>query len=274
MSPLYHSVSASQIETVKKSLPHALLLDGPVGIGLLTAAKDIAGTRLSTVIYPTDKHGAIDIQKGTIRIEQIRRLYETTRSKSTTSRVIIVDDADRMTQSAQHAFLKLLEEPTPNTQFMLTAHSPQKLLATVRSRMQRITLRALNDQQIQEILNQWPALPLEQKNQLLFLAPGLPAELSRLVQNQSVFEDSVRTIRNARVLLQGSLSDKLLLIQQYQRDRDGALVLLSAARAILEHSLRTKPSLDTIAVADILATVYDRINANGNIRLQLLLIMV
>lgn len=55
-------------------------------------------------------------------------------------KVCVISDADRLGVEAANALLKTLEEPPPRTLFLLLTASPQALLATVRSRCQRVHL--------------------------------------------------------------------------------------------------------------------------------------
>ena len=49
-------------------------------------------------------------------------------------RVVVIENAERMTPQAQNALLKSLEEPDESTRFILTASGDAGLLSTVRSR--------------------------------------------------------------------------------------------------------------------------------------------
>jgi DNA polymerase-3 subunit delta' len=60
------------------------------------------------------------------------------------ARVIIIDDADRMNASASNGLLKTLEEPGPRTHLILLTAAPERLLATIRSRTQRIRFRSIS----------------------------------------------------------------------------------------------------------------------------------
>lgn len=53
-------------------------------------------------------------------------------------KVVIVDQAERMTKEAQHSFLKTLEEPRGKTLIFLTSSKPNLLLPTIASRCQEI----------------------------------------------------------------------------------------------------------------------------------------
>ena len=71
-----------------------------------------------------------------IRIAQVRRMQQrlTTRPTAGNRRVIIIDPADDLERNAANALLKSLEEPPEGTFFLLVAHSPARLLPTIRSR--------------------------------------------------------------------------------------------------------------------------------------------
>ncbi len=73
-------------------------------------------------------------------------------------RVAVVDTADDLNANAANALLKILEEPPPRTLFLVLAHAP-KMLATIRSRCQKLAVRPLSDNEIVEALTRW-ALPM------------------------------------------------------------------------------------------------------------------
>lgn len=274
-SPIYNDASARLLEALADTMPHALLLTGAEGIGLGTIATQLAGKRLEMIVQPTDRDGNIDLSgKGIIRAKQIRELVERAITKTTSTRYYQIDDADLMNQTAQNAFLKLLEEPTGDTHFILTAHHPHRLLPTVRSRVQTIMLDLISQEQSELLLTRLKVLDPTKRQQMLFLANGLPAELTRLATDSKYFTASSTAIRDARMLLQGSSIEQINLVETYQADRAGTLGLITAAQRILQHSLHGTPDTAVIATADQLATAYDRIAANGNIRLQLMSFLV
>src|SRR4029453_17833806 len=55
-------------------------------------------------------------------------------------RVAVIADAEWLNQESQNALLRLLEEPPPRTTLVLVTASPAGLLATVRSRCQKVVL--------------------------------------------------------------------------------------------------------------------------------------
>jgi len=78
-----------------------------------------------------------------VRIGQIRALQQGLRYRAHEGgwRAGVVADADQMNQEAQNARLRLLEEPPPRTTVVLVARTPAGLLATLRSRCQRLAFR-------------------------------------------------------------------------------------------------------------------------------------
>ena len=78
-----------------------------------------------------------------VRIQQVRALQQALRLRSTEGgrRVAVVADAEWLNQEAQNALLRLLEEPPPETTLVLVAATLAGMLATVRSRCQRVALR-------------------------------------------------------------------------------------------------------------------------------------
>ena len=69
-------------------------------------------------------------------------------------RVLIINNADRLVPQAQNALLKTLEEPPAASQFLLVTARPDRLLATVRSRCQRISFGHLGTRELAELLMQ------------------------------------------------------------------------------------------------------------------------
>lgn len=56
------------------------------------------------------------------------------------SRVVLIHPAESLNTQAANALLKTLEEPSPNTFFILVSHQPQHLLPTIRSRCQKVSM--------------------------------------------------------------------------------------------------------------------------------------
>jgi DNA polymerase III subunit delta' len=160
-------------------MPHAWLIGGPPGVGKATlayrvarfvlahpdaAAQDVqaAQTLALDSNHPVARRIAAQSHPDILTLERTAGPTGTIRSVITVDdvrrtvgffgstagaggwRICIVDSADDL-QSPQgaNALLKVLEEPPSRALFLLVSHAPGRLLATIRSRCRRLTLRAL-----------------------------------------------------------------------------------------------------------------------------------
>lgn len=269
-NPLIHPTTNAQIDHMLADFPHAVLLQGPMGVGLTGIATYIADAlqAVTTTVLP-EKQEKIDIEHGVIAVDSIRRLYDQTKTKLIGRRLIVIDYAERMGIQAQNAFLKLLEEPGEGTHFILLAHETTQLLPTIHSRVQTVEVRPITRQQSEALLDTLKVTDATIRSQLLFIADGRPAEITRLATDKDAFQARASLIRDARTLLQGDAYDKLAVIQYYKDDRAASLVLVSDAMNMLRTSMMTNPTSATISKMKALLEAYERLQANGNLRLQL-----
>lgn len=275
MSLLLHPTTQARIELLTKDLPQAILLTGLDGVGVSSIADYIAESVGSVILKVVpEKNDKIDIEKGTISVESIRRLYSQTRTIQTGKMVIVIDYAERMAATAQNAFLKLLEEPGKNIHFILATHTPSTLLPTVLSRTQRIDVQPITLEQSNELLDLLKVSSTQKRTQILYVAEGLPAEISRLATDSIYFESKVTIVRDARDLLQASLYKKLLIANKYKDDKNNALLLIKTAENIIKKNIYEKPTQRVIKQVDVLLSAYQHIQANGNIRLNLARLVV
>ena len=87
-------------------------------------------------------------------VDDIRELRERVGFAPAAGRwkVYILDEAHMLTKEAWNAFLKTLEEPPPNTVFVLATTEPQKVMATIVDRCQRFDFQRPSLEQIAEVV--------------------------------------------------------------------------------------------------------------------------
>ncbi|HZT88059.1 MAG TPA: DNA polymerase III subunit delta' [Stellaceae bacterium] len=193
-------------------LPHALLLCGPRGIGKATLAFRFARfvlARSSTeaALLPAPKAGAslaIPEESGVFRrvaagghadLLTVERAYDPKRRRMRSEivvedarqiaeflrltpaeggwRIVIVDGADEMNRNAANALLKIVEEPPRRVLLLVVAHSPGRLLPTIRSRCQRLSLAPLPTPIVRQLLRRYrPDLADGEAEALALLAEG------------------------------------------------------------------------------------------------------
>jgi DNA polymerase-3 subunit delta' len=146
---------------LKNHLPHALLISGTDGTGKLDFAKRIATALLCTSPVnheachnckscKTYQAGAnpdfmgIELLEGKqqIAVDQIRQLSDfITYTRSFNAyRVILLNPVERMNANAANSLLKSLEEPASNTVIILVASNLSRIIPTIKSRCQILTL--------------------------------------------------------------------------------------------------------------------------------------
>ncbi len=144
-----HPVTARQISRFIEHPSHALVLVAPEGSGkqalLRFVTIQILGLPIERTLdsYPYLKIVEPEVDKTSISIEAVRGLHHYTSLKlpdKAAYRIIHILEAQDMGHEAQNSLLKLLEEPPANTIFMMTTTSSQRLLPTIRSRVQQITV--------------------------------------------------------------------------------------------------------------------------------------
>jgi DNA polymerase-3 subunit delta' len=121
-----------------------------------------------------------------IKIDQIREMVQFVGLSAHYghSKMVIIEPAEAMNRNAANSLLKTLEEPPPDTQFILVSHMPALLPVTIRSRCQ--TIRFENPDK--EIARQWLAEQLKDCPMnielLLMLADNAPLEALEIVSNK------------------------------------------------------------------------------------------
>lgn len=274
MNLVFHPASHDLINRLRVHLPQSLLVSGERGTGLTSTAKYIAGGQVVAIVEPVDVKGTVDHERGTIKIEAIRQLYEQTRAKHTSPQAVIIDSADHMSHGAQNAFLKLLEEPNEHIHFILTAHNPRALLPTIHSRVQEVTLLSITAEQTAAFLREQGVTDAKKLAQLRFIADGLPAELGRLIADDDYFAIRAGNMGDARTFIQGTTFERLEVAFKYSTQREKALQLLDSALTILRKSLSSNPEPRLIAQLERTLAAREAIDTNHHARLQLTRIVV
>jgi DNA polymerase-3 subunit delta' len=156
------------------ALTHAWLFTGPAGSGRSVAARAFAAalqcdhldnpgcgecSACHTVLggtHPDVKLIATD--QLSLGVDEMRELVRRAASKPVLGRwaIVIVEDADRLTERAGNVLLKFVEEPPPQTIFMLCAPSthPDDISVTIRSRCRHLTLRTPPAAAIEHVLRE------------------------------------------------------------------------------------------------------------------------
>lgn len=121
--------------------------------------------------------------KEQIRLESWLNLRDFVHLSSTRGarRVLLINPAEAMNRATANALLKILEEPPEGLQFILIAHQPSRLPATIRSRCRMIEVRPPNQELALQWMHSQTQAPLSDCAQSLALAGGAPVMALRLI---------------------------------------------------------------------------------------------
>jgi DNA polymerase-3 subunit delta' len=152
---LQRAVHDARSEPAGPAMTHAWLFTGPPGSGRSVAARAFAaalvcpdggcGTCPDCHTAMVGTHPDVDhvaTEAMTISVDRVRSLVLEAAAAPSVARwrVMVLEDADRLTESANNALLKSLEEPTRHTVWLLCAPSLEDLLPTIRSRCRHVVL--------------------------------------------------------------------------------------------------------------------------------------
>ena len=118
-----------------------------------------------------------------IRLNQIKEIIEFLGKKPLESErsIVIIEDVEKMNESASNALLKTLEEPNSGL-FILITQRPEKLLSTIRSRCQIVPFIRLNNIEVNKIIQKLEfvqeknEIPSEKIKEIITFSDGSPGK--------------------------------------------------------------------------------------------------
>jgi DNA polymerase-3 subunit delta' len=160
-------VAAARSGEESQEMTHAWLFTGPPGSGRSSAAvafacalicsNDGCGTCVDCRAAKAGTHADVEIIRTeglSIKIEEIRELLTRVAWAPAMGgwRVVVMEDADRLTESAANALLKAIEEPGNRTVWLLCAPTLHDVLPTIRSRCRHLQLVTPSAKDVAEVL--------------------------------------------------------------------------------------------------------------------------
>ena len=161
------AVAAAQSGAESQEMTHAWLFTGPPGSGRSSAAVAFASALIcrdngcdicvDCRAAKAGTHADVEIIRTeglSIKIEEIRELLTRVAWAPAMGgwRVVVMEDADRLTESAANALLKAIEEPGNRTVWLLCAPTLQDVLPTIRSRCRHLQLVTPSAKDVADVL--------------------------------------------------------------------------------------------------------------------------
>ncbi len=193
--------------------------------------------RLEPGIVAADDHEK-ELKK-TITIGQVRELRRWLSLASEKTRVVLIDRAETLGGDASNALLKILEEPSGTTVFLLISAAPEYILPTILSRVVPIRFGLVADKEMQKISGA--------AEEIIDLARGRPGVLFSVLGDRELFGEKEKLRKIAETAYGGSIADAFLAAKMLADDRENR-------DAALEHILtrfrKDFVSLEGVPLAD------------------------
>ncbi|MGH3968577.1 MAG: DNA polymerase III subunit delta', partial [Mycobacterium sp.] len=200
------------------AITHAWLITGPPGSGRSVAALCFAAAlqctsdgvpgcgrchACTTTMAGTHADVRRVIPEGlSIGVDEMRAIVGVAARRPSTGRwqVVLIEDADRLTEGAANALLKVVEEPPPSTVFVLCAPSvdPEDIAVTLRSRCRHIALVTPPAAAIAQVLVDGDGLAADTANWAASVSGGHVGRARRLATDAQARERRQRALGLAR----------------------------------------------------------------------------
>ncbi len=315
--------------------PHALIFSGPARVGKATVARAVAAALLCAerrddgdacgacascrhiarqihpdfqvfrpILNPSDderkwEKAPDDMDSATIPIQMMRRLREDALRRPVLGKhkVYLITQAHRMTEPAQNALLKTLEEPIPGVLIILTTANQEELLPTVRSRCWHLPFGFVHPDKLSAWLQETFQMSEAQAQAVAQLSQGRPGLAVRYAQMPEPLLGAQWAQRLREAILRGEPAHALRLSEEalvgareaWQRQHANSEANLSrfeariqrsaVARLLDDLSLAYRLSADTAGVNGALLSALEQIaqtkyqilnNANVPLALEVL----
>eukprot|EP00096_Caligus_rogercresseyi_P012729 TRINITY_DN5431_c0_g1_i1.p1 TRINITY_DN5431_c0_g1~~TRINITY_DN5431_c0_g1_i1.p1 ORF type:complete len:353 (+),score=92.15 TRINITY_DN5431_c0_g1_i1:39-1061(+) len=253
-------------------LPH-LLFYGPPGTGktsaILSTAAEIYGRRNSPSVLElnaSDDRG-IDVVRG--RILNFASTKAMGGSQAT-FKLIILDEADAMTNDAQNALRRIIEKFTENVRFCLICNYLSKIIPALQSRCTRFRFAPLSPDQILPRLNrvvQEESLTLtaDGEKALLSLGQGDMRRILNILQSCSMAFDTINAPNIFACTGQPAPEDINIALESLLNDD------FTRVYSVIQGDLQTKKGLSLIDILRELHLLVHRLEVSNRVKVNLLI---
>ena len=196
------------------TMTHAWLITGPPGSGRSIAALCFAAAlqctsdgvpgcgecrACTTTMAGTHADVRRIVPEGlSIGVDEMRNIVQIASRRPGTGRwqIVLIEDADRLTEGAANALLKVVEEPPPSTVFLLCAPSvdPEDIAITLRSRCRHVALVTPPVDAIARVLIETDALPEEDARWAASVSGGHVGRARRLATDEEARDRRQRAL--------------------------------------------------------------------------------
>lgn len=246
-------------------LPHTILLEGEDGCGKTTFAKMIAAAVLcqqeranrpcgacrNCRLILSDTHPDVEIvssdnKANAFHIDQIREIRSTAyiRPNDGKYKVYILRNIHNMTEQAQNALLKIIEEPPAQVVFIMTCNNRARILQTILSRAAVIPISVCTSQECAKALETLAdaSVTAEQREEAAHLSQGNIGKALELLRDEKKLQLACSARHAAEIICAGQEFELLCCLQEYtgNKKREEFLQYLQEIRSYFWELIRFK----------------------------------
>lgn len=203
---------AGDLDGSSNSMTHSWLITGPPGSGRSNLAYAFAtallspgtpdgdaATRRQVAARTHPDLAVLATERVIISIDEVRQLVTSSQFSPSVARyrVMIIEDADRMTERTSNVLLKALEEPPPRTVWILCAPSEADLIPTIRSRVRSVRLRIPDVAEVAALIERRDGVDAETATRAAREAQSHIGMAHRLATNDDARARRARTLQLA-----------------------------------------------------------------------------
>lgn len=161
-------------------------------------------------------------------------------------RVVLVNQANFLTDEAANAMLKIIEEPDSRTIFIFTADYDIK--PTLVSRMEILKFNLLEESEIKEILEKEGSnLNNDIKENILYLSDGRPGILIELLKNQTLIKNKIGLVNDLTFFIKSNIINRIKYIENYVKNDGEIDVILRLWLKVLTDYLESELNVNSPA---------------------------
>ena len=217
----------------------------------------------------------IEPEEESVKIEQIRQglSFLFYHPQISSLKILIINQADKMTEDCQNALLKTLEEPRENNLIILVTSAPKRLLTTIRSRVLPLRFRRITNKEIIDFLQKQYSLSQNEAEEIAEKADGKIGKVIKLLDKDYKKElDQKR--KDLKEILNQDFAKQSVYFQKLVEDNGKLKSTLEEWLRVLKSDKDSKelkliPEKRIKLIDSILKSIY--LIADTNINRQLLM---
>jgi len=163
-------------------------------------------------------------------------------------RVLIIDEAENLTDEAQNALLKILEESPKDSLVILTSSQVQRLLSTVLSRVFPIRFSRVTKKGLADWLVSYKKIKADEAENLANISQGIPGLAILMHEDKKYLKELVKARDNLSNVLKGEFGQKAKIIEELSKEPDNLKFNLSQWLEYIRNQLLFELGLNELTI--------------------------